>query len=164
MPQIAQLLETYASQIFWMLLTFGLIYFGIAKAMLPKVEATIDARDKKIADDLAAAERARAEASNLEQGWDADIAEARSAAQAQAAAAKAKAAKDAADRLAKADAEIATKLASAEADLSRARSKAMASVEQVAAEAASDIVAKIAGMKISAADATKAVKTVIANA
>lgn len=164
MPQIAQLLETYASQIFWMLLTFGLIYFGIAKAMLPKVEATIDARDKKIADDLAAAERARAEASNLEQGWDADIAEARSAAQAQAAAAKAKAAKDAADRLAKADAEIATKLASAEADLSKARSKAMASVEQVAAEAASDIVAKIAGMKISAADATKAVKTVIANA
>ena len=34
MPQIAQILETYASQIFWLLIVFGLLYFGIAKGML----------------------------------------------------------------------------------------------------------------------------------
>ena len=27
MPQIAQILETYASQFFWMLLVFGILYF-----------------------------------------------------------------------------------------------------------------------------------------
>ena len=37
MPQIQQLAATYASQIFWLLITFGLLYFGIARTMLPKV-------------------------------------------------------------------------------------------------------------------------------
>ena len=57
MPQISQILETYASQFFWLLIVFGLIYFTIGKGMLPKIEANMDARDRKIADDLAAAER-----------------------------------------------------------------------------------------------------------
>ena len=65
MPQIAQILETYASQFFWLLIVFGLIYFTIGQGMLPKIEANMEARDRKIADDLAAAERARAEADNL---------------------------------------------------------------------------------------------------
>ena len=48
MPQISQILETYASQFFWLLIVFGLLYFGIGRAMLPKIEATVDARDAKI--------------------------------------------------------------------------------------------------------------------
>ena len=62
MPQINQLLLVYQSQWFWLLFVLGLIYFVIAKGMAPKIEATVDARDKRIADDLAAAERARAAA------------------------------------------------------------------------------------------------------
>ena len=58
MPQIAQLLETYASQIFWLLIVFGAIYFGIGRGMLPKIEATVDARQTRVAGDLAAAEAA----------------------------------------------------------------------------------------------------------
>jgi hypothetical protein len=52
MPQIAQILETYASQFFWLMIVFGLVYFTIGHGMLPKVEATMDARNRKIADDL----------------------------------------------------------------------------------------------------------------
>ncbi|MGB5078987.1 MAG: ATPase, partial [Sphingorhabdus sp.] len=99
MPQIAQILETYASQFFWLLIVFGLIYFVIGLGMLPKIEANIDARDRKIADDLAAAERARAEADSLEDGGSAQIAAARAVAQSKANEAKAKASKDAASRL-----------------------------------------------------------------
>ncbi len=163
MPQIAQILETYASQFFWMLITFGLIYFGIAKMMLPKVEATVDARDKKIADDLAAAHKARNEAENMQEGTGAEVAAARAEAQATAAAAKAKAAKDAESRLAKAGAEIGVKLATAEAELTKAKDKAMGNVESVATDAATDIIAKIANTKVTAAQAAKAVKTVLAN-
>ena len=107
MPQIAQILETYASQFFWLLIVFGLIYFTIGHAMLPKIEANMDARDRKIADDLAAAERARAEADDLGDSGEAGLAAARAAAQAKASDAKAKGAKDADARLAKADAEVA---------------------------------------------------------
>lgn len=163
MPQISQILATYASQFFWLLVTFGLIYFGIAKAMLPKIEANIDARDRKIADDLAAAEKARAEADNLEDGGSAQLAAARADAQAKANEAKAKAAKDAEGRLAAADAEVNAKLAAAEKELAKVTAKAMASVESVAAEAAADIVAKVSGTKVTAAQSASAVKAVLSN-
>jgi F-type H+-transporting ATPase subunit b len=163
MPQISQILETYASQFFWLLIVFGLIYFTIGRGMLPKIEANMDARDRKIADDLAAAEKARAEADNLEDGGSAAINEARAAAQVKANEAKAKAAKDAEARLAVADAEVGAKLAAAEADLAKASAKAMTSIESVAAEAAADIVAKVSGAKVSAAQAATAVKAVLAN-
>jgi F-type H+-transporting ATPase subunit b len=163
MPQIAQILETYASQAFWLLIVFALIYFGIGKAMLPKIEATVDARDRRIADDLAAAEKAKAEAVHLEEAWAADLARARAEAQAEAAKAKAKAAKDAENRLAKADADISAKLADAEAALAKSRASALAGVEAVAAEAAIDIVAKVSGARVSPGQAEAAVKQVMAN-
>jgi F-type H+-transporting ATPase subunit b len=163
MPQINQLLLVYQSQWFWLLLVLGLIYFVIAKGMAPKIEATVDARDKQIADDLAAAERARAAADASEETVRLSAVDARAEAQAVAAKAKAQAAQDAENRVAKADAEIATKLAAADKALATARTNALSSIEGVAAEAAQDIVAKIAGTKINAADAAKAVKAVLVN-
>lgn len=101
MPQIAQILETYASQFFWMLLVFGILYFVIGRGMVSKIDANVEARDRKIADDLAAAEKARAEAEGLVAGGSDALNAARGEAQAKAAAAKAKAAKEAEARLAR---------------------------------------------------------------
>ena len=162
MPQISQLLDTYASQLFWLLIVFGLVYFTIGRGMLPKVEATMDARDRKIADDLAA-ERARAEADNLGDSGAADLTAARTEAQAKSTAAKAEAAKDADARLAKADAEISAKIATAEAGLAKATANALAGIETVAAEAAADIVAKVSGAKVTPAQAATAVKAVMSH-
>jgi hypothetical protein len=67
MPQIAQISEIFASQFFWLAIFFGLIYLTVGRGMLPKIEATIDARDAKIAEDLAEAERARARADEIEE-------------------------------------------------------------------------------------------------
>ncbi len=163
MPQISQILETYASQFFWLLIVFGLLYFGIGRAMLPKIDATVDARDAKIAGDLAAAEKARAEAVDLEGAWQADLTQTRNAAQAEAQKAKAKAQKDAEARLAKADAEISEKTAKAEAAIAKAHKAALAQIDTVAADAAQDIVAKVSGIKVTPAQAAQAVKTVLAN-
>ena len=164
MPQINQLLLVYQSQWFWLLLVLAVIYFGIGKNMLPKIEKTVDDRDAKIAGDLAAAERARAGAAEAEEKARAAEAAARASAQSVAAQAKAKAAKDAENRLAKADAEIAEKIAASEASLAKARDKALGSLEAVAAEAAQDIVAKVSGAKVTPAQAASAVKTVLNNA
>ena len=161
MPQISQILATYASQFFWLLIVFGLIYFTVGRVMLPKVEATMDARNRKIADDLAAAEHARSEANNLGDSGAANLTAARNEAQAKSSAAKAKAAKDADARLAKADAEVSIKVAAAEAALSKATAKALAGIEAVAADAAADIVAKVSGAKVTPAQAATAVKAVM---
>ena len=164
MPQINQLLLVYQSQWFWLALVLAAIYFVIGKGMVPKIEDTVDLRDKKIADDLAAAERARAAADASEAAWRSEQAGVRAEAQASAVAAKAKSAKDAENRLAKADAKISEDMAVADAALATSRNKALSSIESVAVEAAQDIVAKVSGMTVSAADAAKAVKAVLAHA
>ncbi len=164
MPQLNQLLLVYQSQWFWLLLVLATIYFGIAKGMVPKIDRVVEDRNAKIAGDLAAAERARAEADQAEERARAADAEARAQAHAVTAQAKAKAAKDAEGRLAKADAEVGAKLAAAETALGTARKGALANLETVAAEAAQDIVARVSGGKVTAAAAKSAVKAVFANA
>ncbi len=59
MPQIAQAGAIYASQLFWLAIVFALIYFGIGRGMVPRIEKTIEDRNARIQCDLAAAERAR---------------------------------------------------------------------------------------------------------
>jgi F-type H+-transporting ATPase subunit b len=163
MPQIAQILETYASQVFWMLITFGVIYFMIGRGMLPKIDATVDARDRKIADDLAAAERAKADSEGMEEAWQAELQSTRAAAQVEAAKAKAKAANDGQGRIAKADAELAAKVAAAEKSIAKARSKALGNLESIATDAAADLVAKVSGAKVTSVQAAKAVKAVMSH-
>src|SRR6476646_11844772 len=69
MPQITQLPFIIFSQLFWLAIVFGFIFFVIARGMVPKIQATVDAREKKIADDLEAAQAARAKADETEAEW-----------------------------------------------------------------------------------------------
>jgi F-type H+-transporting ATPase subunit b len=158
MPQIAQLAETWSSQIFWMLVFFGFIFFVIGRGMVPKVMATVEARDQQIAKDLAAAEAARAAANAEEEAWRIESNRQRAEAQAVVAKAKAEAAKASETRLAKANAKIEAKLAEAEAKIAEARSGALNEIEKVAAEAAGDIVTRVAGLSVDAKAANAAVK------
>lgn len=162
MPQFDQLTLTYMSQIFWVLVFLGLIYFGIGKGMLPKIEGTVEARDKKIADDLAAAERARAVADETEEAYRIRMDETRASALKATQEAKSAAAADSEVRVKAADAELSAKLAAADARLKAAQAEALKGIEDVAAEAAQEIVAKVSGRKAGKAEASRAVKAALA--
>ena len=147
MPQIAQLAETYSSQIFWLLVFFGFTFFVIGRGMVPKVLATVEARDAQIAADLAAAQAARDEADRQEEAWRVRENANRASAQGVLAKAKADAAAKTEQRLAKAQSKLDAKLAEAEKRIAASRDTAMAEIEAVAAEAAQDIVQRLAGVK-----------------
>ena len=164
MPQIAQLAETYSSQIFWLLVFFGITFFVIGRGMVPKVMSTVALRDQQISDDLAAAQAARDAADTQEEAWRQQESENRAKAQGLIAEAKSKAAKSSEQKLAAAQERLDAKLAEAEAEIDAARSKAMAEVEGVAAEATQDIVSRLAGAEIDKAAAERAVKEALANA
>jgi F-type H+-transporting ATPase subunit b len=163
MPQIAQLAETYASQFFWLLIFFGFTFFVIGRGMVPKVLATVEARDAQIASDLAAAQAARDEADRQEEAWRARENENRASAQAVLARGKADAAAKTEQRLAKAQVKIDADLADAETRIAASRDAAMGEIEAVAAEAAQDIVQRLAGVKIAKPVAAKAVKEAMAH-
>ena len=157
MPQLAQLALVYQSQWFWLLLTLGVIYFFVGRGIVPKVEATVDARDAKIAADLAEAERLRAAAEAEEETWRKKMNEAHAEAVTAAAQAKLASAHDAEVRVRAADAEIAKKLDAAAAALATARNSALTEIEGVAAEAAREIVVKLTGAMVSPEAARAAV-------
>ncbi|WP_086617303.1 ATPase [Erythrobacter tepidarius] len=158
MPQIAQLMETYASQIFWLLVFFGAVYFIVGRGMVPKVMATVAQRDDQIAADLAAAQAARDAADAEEAAWRARENASHAAAQEILAKAKAEAAKASEAKLAAAQARIEARLAEAEAAIAATRTAALAEIEDVAIEVAQDIVNRLAGAEVSRAQAETAVK------
>ena len=59
MPQINQLSYLFSSQLFWLIVVFGIIYFVIAGTMLPKVRSVVDGRSERIAEEIERAEAAR---------------------------------------------------------------------------------------------------------
>ena len=161
MPQISQLAETYASQLFWLLLTFGIVFFVVGKIMLPKVLSTIDQRDLSVSSDLAAAEAARAAADQAEENWRVQENAARESAQKRIAEARAQGTAKTEKTLAAANAKNDARLAEAEARIASASQAAMGEIEAVAADAAADIVARVSGAKVTAAEASQAVKVAL---
>lgn len=161
MPQIAQLASTYASQVFWMLVVFGIIYFGIAKTMLVKVESTMDSRDSKISDDLAAAEAAHKAAKEADEACQSRLAKVRSEAQARLQAAKEQASKDASQQNAAANADYDHRIDSARMRIADEKSKVMADLENIASDIAHDIVKQITGRSVPKEQISKAVAQVI---
>src|SRR3954465_15276550 len=115
MPQINQLPFIYASQLFWLAVTFGLIFFGIGLGMVPKIQSTVAARDQRISDDLAEAERARAAADETEAAWRLRTDESRAEAMKLTASAKQDTARETETRIKAADAEAHAKVEAAEA-------------------------------------------------
>lgn len=163
MPQIDQIAETLTSQVFWLLVFFGLTFLVVGLGMVPKVMGTVDLRDQQIAGDLAAAQAARDAANSEEEAWRKRENANRAAAQGVIGEAKATAAAATAAKLAETQVRLDARLAEAEAAIAAARNSAMDEIEGVAAEAARDIVARVAGAEVEPAAAKAAVKEVMAH-
>jgi F-type H+-transporting ATPase subunit b len=161
MPQINQLPDIFFSQLFWLLLVFGIIYFWIGRGMVPKIQSVVEDRDRKIADDLAAAQRAREEAEASEEAYRERIDASRSEALKVATEAKTQAALNTEKRLKVIDEQIGTRVSEAEGRIRAAAEAARRELEPVAAEAASQLVTKLTGQAISAKDAEPTVKAVL---
>ena len=158
MPQLTQLSDVILSQLFWLAITLGFIYFVIGRGMVPRILSTVDKRDQQITDDLAAADRARAEADATEEAYRQRIDASRAEAMKLTAAAKSEAAKEIETKVAKANAANQSTLDKAAKRIRAAREAAKAEIAVVAAELTQEVVAKAAGLKIARDEALKAVE------
>ena len=144
--------QWWPGQIAWFLIIFFALMAFVRFFAAPKVGGTIEARDAKIAGDIADARRMKDEADAQAAAAAAEAAQARAQAQKVAADARAKAQAEIAARLAEEEAKLAAKGAEAEARIAKARDSAMANVQAIAADTAGAIVAKLTGKAPTAAE------------
>ncbi len=163
MPQLSQIGEIYASQLFWLAIVFALIYFGIGRGMVPKIEKTIDDRNGKVAGDLAAAETARLAAENSEKSYQTglDGARAQSARAINDAKTQAAARAEVIAKAAEADTNI--QLAAATESINEKKQAAFAEIESTTVDAVEAIVAKLSGVATDRAAIEHQVKAALAN-
>ncbi|HKX92090.1 MAG TPA: ATPase [Sphingomicrobium sp.] len=158
MPQITQLPDIFFSQLFWLTVVFGIIFFVIGRGMLPKIQSTVEAREAKIAEDLQRAQAARAEAEETEAAWRARMDAARADAARVAQEAKQASARSTEEKVRKAADKIALKVEGAEASIRDSVAAARAEIEAVAAEATREMVERLAGISVDRKEAAEAVK------
>ena len=158
MPQISQIGEIFASQLLWLAVTFGLIFLIIGRGMLPKIQATVDARDARIAEDLKQAEGAREAADRLEESYRERMNKSRAESARVAAEAKAAAARSTEARVAEADKALNAQLDAAQSRIAEARQASLGEIEKVAAEAAQAMAERVAGLSVEGEAAREAVR------
>jgi F-type H+-transporting ATPase subunit b len=158
MPQLSQLSDVYLSQFLWLAIALGFIFFVIARGMVPKIQATVDAREQRIAGDLEAAQRARAAADQTEAAWRERMDAARSEAARLSQEAKAESGRDTEAKVKAAADKLNVKIEAAEGKIRDAVAAARAEIEAVAIDATQEMVQRLTGSSVDKKEAAAAVK------
>jgi F-type H+-transporting ATPase subunit b len=143
MPQLD--VSTFAPQLVWLAITFVALYLLMAKLGLPRIDAILEARRKRLDDDLARAAQFKAEAEAVMAEYQRTMADARAQAQA--------AIKERTDQLAAEAAEQQRRLAetlaeqtrAAEREIGAAKQRAFADIRNIAVDVARSVTEKLTG-------------------
>lgn len=150
--------STWGSQIFWLVITFGILYIALSRFILPRLANGITERGDRIADDLDAAARMQRDAEAAQAEYEKSLVDARAKAHNISATTQASIQAEIASEVETADAELARQQAAADNRIAGIRSEAMKNVDAIAASSASEILSKLAGVKTTAAKLSAALK------
>ena len=150
--------STYASQLFWLVITFGFFYWFISRVASPRIGEILETRQDRIAGDLDMARDLQRQAEEAQVAYEQELAQARSTAGdiGQKARDKAKAEAEAQRR--KIEAELGTRLDEAERHIGAIREKAMAELGAIAGETTGEVVERLVGVKVTRAELSRAVE------
>ena len=153
--------STFASQLLWLAIAFGITYYVISKIAGPRISSILEDRHDRIASDIAEAERLKRETDEAMESYEKALADARGRAQALANETRDKLTAETTAKRKASEEALATKLAEAESRIATIKSEAMAEVDSIATEAVSAIMDKLAPKKPTDAAVTKAVTAVV---
>jgi F-type H+-transporting ATPase subunit b len=141
--------STFASQIFWLVVAFVVLYLLLVRRGLPRVAEILETRQRRITADLDRAAELRAEAGEVLKRYEDVVASAHLSAQREVKEAQDRLAADLAAQQGRLDAELATKVREAEDRITTAKRSALAQVTEVAVEAIQAATKRLVGLDIS---------------
>jgi F-type H+-transporting ATPase subunit b len=153
--------ETFASQLLWLAIFFGLLYWFVAKVFAPRLQEAIEGRASRIAKDLDDAAAAKSKAEAAGEAYEKALAEAKAKAQAIGQRQRDEVNAAIETRRKGLEADLGAKLSAAEAQIAATKAKAMENVADIAGEAASAIVERLSGGAAAKASVDAAIKSVL---
>ena len=138
---------TYASQVFWLLVTFALLYLLMDRVFLPRLGGVIEERRNRIADDYDQAAEFSRQAEDAQTAYDRSLADAKARAASISAETRAAIDADIKEMEAESDARLEGEIAAAEASIRQTAEAARAAVQTAAREATADIVEALTGRR-----------------
>ena len=142
--------DTFASQLFWLAITFVALYLVISRVAVPRIGGIIESREKRIAGDIAEAQRMKADSEAAGAAYEKSLADARSRAQAIGSEIHAKLNAEAEENRKSLEAKLNAQLAESEKQIATTKSAAMTNVRGIAVDAAAAIVERLTGTAPSA--------------
>jgi len=149
--------EHFPSQLVWLAVSFVLLYALMSRVALPRIGSIIEARSKRISDDLQAAQRFKEQSDAAHAAYEKSLADARTRAQSIAGATRDQQAAEAEATNKRLENELHAKLAAAEQSIAATRTAAMANVGTIASDTASAIVERLIGKAPPQSDVAAAV-------
>jgi F-type H+-transporting ATPase subunit b len=159
MPQFDP--SSYSSQLFWLVVSFIVLYWIVAKLAIPRIGEVLDQRARVIQEDLDRALALKAETDAAVAAYEKAMAAARDQAGEHMRSVTNEAKATAEARTSELGAAVAKQVADAEARIAKAKDDALASLKGLAAETAKDVVAKLANLSPSQGDVDAAVLTAL---
>ena len=165
-PKLPQLdLATYSSQVFWLIISFVVLYFLVAKLAMPRIAEVLEERQERIEDDLDKAETLKKEAYQVRIEYEKALSAAREKAQDATRHAQEEIAKQSAEAESAAQVKVTVMLEEAEKRIAASKTGAegkpgdpISSLERsVAQEVVANAVQKLIGVDVTAADIDAAI-------
>ena len=158
MPQLE--FHTFIPQVFWLAISFVVLYVLMTKLGLPKVREAIEGRKHRLDSDLARAAALKVEAEAALAAYQKALADARAAAQDTLRQTGERLAAEAAERQRQLTASLAAQIEAAEQRIAAGKEQALGEIRSVAAEVGSAVVEKLTGAAPSGAAMTSAVNRI----
>ena len=146
MPQLNP--EFWISQIFWLTLTFGILYIVLSKLILPKISNNLESRKSQILDNIEAAEKQREDSETKIKEYEEIITKSKIDAKTIFNQVRERALKDINAKREVLDKQIDEEINKAEVEIKSLREAAPEKINKIAIETSSELIQKLIGAEV----------------
>ena len=146
MPQLNP--EFWISQIFWLTITFGILYFMLSKLILPKISANLEIRKLQIVENIEAAEKQREQSELNITEYEKIVQDSKDGAKKYFRQAREKILKDIDLKKNTLDKELDLEIQKAESEIQKLRDSAPEKINKIAVETSKDLLQQLIGAEV----------------
>ncbi len=146
MPQLNP--EFWFSQIFWLILTFGILFIVLSKLILPEISKNLEVRKSQILENIEVAEKQREESENKIKEYEKIILESKNEAKNYFNNARKKIQQDIEKKKLALEINVNEEIAKAEKEIAELKNKSPEKINKIAIETSSDIVKHLIGVEV----------------